>query len=90
VTAGSITWFSPTRYPGWVTECSCVNSWFQDWVPALDVESRTAPLLDLRESIVSRALSNGATVETVSAEAATLLLTYGGLGAWTATKGYQG
>jgi hypothetical protein len=47
VTAGSITWFSPTRYPGWVTECSCVNSWFQDWVPALDVESRTTPLLDL-------------------------------------------
>jgi hypothetical protein len=40
------------------------------------------PLPDLRERLVDRALEQGARVETVSGEAAALLMVHDGLGAW--------
>lgn len=40
-------------------------------------------VVDLRERVIQRALAQGARVEVVSGDAAALLLTRGGLGAWT-------
>jgi peptide subunit release factor 1 (eRF1) len=45
--------------------------------------ARPEPLPDLRERLVERTLEQAARVETVSGEAAALLMVHGGLGAWT-------
>jgi peptide subunit release factor 1 (eRF1) len=68
---------------GWATQCTTCRRLVSGPGPCTGCGSRTAPVLDARETIVRRARSRGASVETISGEAATLLLTHGGLGAWT-------
>ena len=68
---------------GWATQCTTCQRLVSGPGPCTGCGSRTAPVLDAREAIVRRARSGGASVETISGEAATLLLTHGGLGAWT-------
>jgi hypothetical protein len=43
----------------------------------------TRALGDLRERVVDLAASQGARIELVAGEAAALLTSYGGIGAWT-------
>jgi peptide subunit release factor 1 (eRF1) len=43
----------------------------------------TTPVVDLRERVVERALDKGAIIESVSGDAAVVLMAQGGMGAWT-------
>lgn len=68
---------------GWATQCTTCQRLVSGPGPCTGCGSRTASVLDAREAVVRRARGGGASVETISGETATLLLTHGGLGAWT-------
>ncbi len=64
-------------------ECDACGRLTPDIGPCPACEAPVTHRIDLRERAVERALVQGATVKTVTGEAATRLAVYDGLGAWT-------
>ena len=75
--------FIAEMFDGLASECGACGRLLAGPGPCPVCGSRTEALLDVRERAAERARAQGARVETVAGEAASLLLAHGGLGAWT-------